>query len=127
MRGQPLICSGNCEVATAWEGYLRLTRVSTSRGAEMHRLTMAVAVAALASAPILTATPVAAAASVNNTTTHTQPAVPAGPRVQALGDIDELNCCLGLLLEVELPATVRAHLAPCQHELFNLGNIINTF
>ena len=43
------------------------------------------------------------------------------PRVTAMGDIDELNCCLGLLLEVVLPQAVRDHLAPCQHELFNLG------
>ena len=43
------------------------------------------------------------------------------PRVTAMGDIDELNCCLGLLLEAQLPQTVRDHLAPCQHELFNLG------
>jgi len=42
-------------------------------------------------------------------------------RVTAMGDIDELNCCLGLLLEVPLPQAVRAALAPCQHELFNLG------
>lgn len=43
------------------------------------------------------------------------------PRVTAMGDIDELNCCLGLLLEVSLPDTVRGCIAPCQHELFNLG------
>lgn len=43
------------------------------------------------------------------------------PRVTAMGDIDELNCCLGLLLEVSLPEAVRQRLAPCQHELFNLG------
>lgn len=43
------------------------------------------------------------------------------PRVTAMGDIDELNCCLGLLLAIELPQAVRDHLAPCQHELFNLG------
>jgi cob(I)alamin adenosyltransferase len=42
-------------------------------------------------------------------------------RVTAMGDIDELNCCLGLLLEATLPPAVREHLAPCQHELFNLG------
>jgi len=61
----------------------------------MHRLTMAVAMAALASAPMLTATPVAGAASVNTTTTHTQPAVPAGPRVQALdcyGTTGNMGC-----------------------------------
>lgn len=43
------------------------------------------------------------------------------PRVTAMGDVDELNCCLGLLLAWELPDAVRVALAPCQHELFNLG------
>lgn len=42
-------------------------------------------------------------------------------RVEAMGDADELNCCLGLLLAVPLVDAVRAALAPCQHELFNLG------
>lgn len=42
-------------------------------------------------------------------------------RVAAMGDADELNCCLGLLLAVPLHDAVRAALAPCQHELFNLG------
>lgn len=42
-------------------------------------------------------------------------------RVDAMGHVDELNCCLGLLLVVQLPEAVRAALAPCQHELFNLG------
>ncbi|MDP3859526.1 MAG: cob(I)yrinic acid a,c-diamide adenosyltransferase [Stagnimonas sp.] len=42
-------------------------------------------------------------------------------RVDAMGHVDELNCCLGLLLVVELPEPVRAALSPCQHELFNLG------
>ena len=42
-------------------------------------------------------------------------------RVDAMGHVDELNCCLGLMLEAELPAGVRAAVAPCQHELFNLG------
>lgn len=42
-------------------------------------------------------------------------------RVDAMGHVDELNCCLGLLLVVPLPEPVRAALAPCQHELFNLG------
>ena len=38
-----------------------------------------------------------------------------------MGHVDELNCCLGLLLAVPLPDGVHAALAPCQHELFNLG------
>lgn len=42
-------------------------------------------------------------------------------RVDALGEVDELNCCLGLLLALTLPPAVHGALAPCQHELFNLG------
>jgi len=43
------------------------------------------------------------------------------PRIQALGDIDELNSCLGLLLAEKLPAAVRAALLQVQHDLFDLG------
>jgi cob(I)alamin adenosyltransferase len=42
-------------------------------------------------------------------------------RVRALGDVDELNSHLGLLLCEELPADVRALLVEVQHQLFNLG------
>ena len=42
-------------------------------------------------------------------------------RIDAIGNVDELNCCLGLLLVLPLPEGVRAALAPVQHELFNLG------
>jgi len=42
-------------------------------------------------------------------------------RIQALGDIDELNSCLGLLLVEKLPALVRAALLQVQHDLFDLG------
>lgn len=45
----------------------------------------------------------------------------SAPRVQALGDVDELNCCVGLLLVQELPEGMRASLATTQHELFDLG------
>jgi cob(I)alamin adenosyltransferase len=43
------------------------------------------------------------------------------PRVAALGDIDELNCALGLVLAEELPKEVRAVLSEVQHDLFDLG------
>lgn len=43
------------------------------------------------------------------------------PRVTALGEVDELNCLLGLLLCEVLPEAVRGALAPVQHELFELG------
>jgi cob(I)alamin adenosyltransferase len=42
-------------------------------------------------------------------------------RVQALGDVDELNSSLGVLLAEPLPDDVRELLVVIQHELFNLG------
>jgi cob(I)alamin adenosyltransferase len=42
-------------------------------------------------------------------------------RVQAMGDVDELNSQLGVLLAEALPADVRELLITVQHELFNLG------
>ncbi|MEK8051809.1 cob(I)yrinic acid a,c-diamide adenosyltransferase [Ideonella sp. DXS22W] len=42
-------------------------------------------------------------------------------RVQAMGDVDELNSSLGVLLAEPLPADVRELLVVVQHELFNLG------
>ena len=42
-------------------------------------------------------------------------------RVHAMGDIDELNSQIGLLLCEEMPADLRALLVEIQHQLFNLG------
>ena len=42
-------------------------------------------------------------------------------RVQAMGDVDELNSNIGVLLAEPLPDEVRELLAVIQHELFNLG------
>ena len=42
-------------------------------------------------------------------------------RVAAMGDIDELNSQLGVLLAEPLPDEVRTLLQQVQHELFNLG------
>jgi len=42
-------------------------------------------------------------------------------RVQAMGDVDELNSSLGVLLCERLPPAVRALLVAVQHELFDLG------
>ena len=42
-------------------------------------------------------------------------------RVAAMGDVDELNSQLGVLLAEPLPADVRELLVTVQHELFNLG------
>jgi len=43
------------------------------------------------------------------------------PRVAALGDVDELNAVIGLLLCEELPDAVRTLLTGVQHDLFDLG------
>lgn len=42
-------------------------------------------------------------------------------RVHAMGDVDELNSCLGVLLCESLPADVRLLLTEIQHDLFDLG------
>lgn len=42
-------------------------------------------------------------------------------RIQAIGDVDELNSNLGVLLAEPLPEDVRELLVSIQHELFNLG------
>jgi len=42
-------------------------------------------------------------------------------RVHAMGEVDELNSNIGVLLCEELPADVRALLVEIQHQLFNLG------
>ena len=42
-------------------------------------------------------------------------------RIDAIGEVDELNSSLGLLLCEELPARVRAALLDIQHDLFDLG------
>ncbi|WP_021027899.1 cob(I)yrinic acid a,c-diamide adenosyltransferase [Comamonas sp. B-9] len=45
----------------------------------------------------------------------------ASGRPQAMGDVDELNSHIGLLLCELLPADVRELLVDIQHQLFNLG------
>ena len=47
------------------------------------------------------------------------------PRVRALGDLDELNSALGLLLAEELPQPLRELLGEVQHDLFDLGGEIS--
>ncbi len=42
-------------------------------------------------------------------------------RIRALGDIDELNSCIGVLLAERIPAAVRKALLQIQHDLFDLG------
>ena len=42
-------------------------------------------------------------------------------RIDAIGEIDELNSTLGVLLAEELPEPIRAALIGVQHDLFDLG------
>jgi cob(I)alamin adenosyltransferase len=42
-------------------------------------------------------------------------------RIHAIGEIDELNSTLGVLLAEELPAPMREILEAIQHDLFDLG------
>jgi len=42
-------------------------------------------------------------------------------RVHAMGDVDELNCHIGVLLCEDMPGDVRSLLVEIQHQLFNLG------
>jgi cob(I)alamin adenosyltransferase len=42
-------------------------------------------------------------------------------RVHAMGDVDELNSNIGVLLCEDMPADVRGVLVEIQHQLFNLG------
>lgn len=42
-------------------------------------------------------------------------------RVNAMGDVDELNSQIGVLLCEDLPASVRQELISIQHDLFDLG------
>jgi len=43
------------------------------------------------------------------------------PRIQALGDVDELNSAIGLVLAEDVPAGARAVLLQVQQDLFDLG------
>ena len=46
------------------------------------------------------------------------------PRVRAMGDLDELNSAIGLVLAEDIPPEVRAPLAAVQNDLFDLGGEI---
>jgi len=45
-------------------------------------------------------------------------------RIDVIGEVDELNSTLGVLLAEELPEAVRAALTGIQHDLFDLGGEI---
>src|SRR5687767_3108660 len=42
-------------------------------------------------------------------------------RVHALGDVDELNCVIGMVLAEDVPPEVRDALGQVQHDLFDVG------
>jgi len=42
-------------------------------------------------------------------------------RIEAIGSVDELNSCIGVLLAENLEEGVRSRLADIQHDLFDLG------
>jgi cob(I)alamin adenosyltransferase len=42
-------------------------------------------------------------------------------RIQAIGDVDELNCLIGVLLSEPVPDDIRELLVDLQHALFDLG------
>ena len=43
------------------------------------------------------------------------------PRIDVLGELDELNCAIGCVLAEELPESVRSALRAIQNDLFDLG------
>ena len=43
------------------------------------------------------------------------------PRIHSLGEVDELNSFVGLLLCEDMPAELREELVSIQHDLFDLG------
>ncbi len=44
------------------------------------------------------------------------------PRIETIGQIDELNCTLGMVLAHDIRAEIRACLSEAQHKLFDLGS-----
>jgi cob(I)alamin adenosyltransferase len=49
----------------------------------------------------------------------------AAARIAALGEVDELNSAIGMLLAEELPAPIRDALLAVQHDLFDLGGEVS--
>ena len=47
------------------------------------------------------------------------------PRVAALGEIDELNSAIGVLLAEPMPERIRGNLQSVQHDLFDLGGDVS--
>ena len=47
------------------------------------------------------------------------------PRIAALGDLDELNSAIGMVLAEEVPPELRGALGEVQHDLFDLGGEVS--
>ncbi len=47
------------------------------------------------------------------------------PEIQAIGDVDELNSVLGMLLAYDIPDDLRTVFLKIQHQLFDLGAQLN--
>jgi cob(I)alamin adenosyltransferase len=43
------------------------------------------------------------------------------PRIEVMGNLDELNCAIGVVLAEPLPASIESALASVQNDLFDLG------
>ena len=48
------------------------------------------------------------------------------PEIQAIGDVDELNSAIGMVLAYDIPDELRTILLTIQHQLFNLGAELNS-
>ena len=48
------------------------------------------------------------------------------PRVEAYGDVDELNACLGMARSIEMMPRVDEVLVPIQRDLFGIGALLAT-
>ncbi|MGH9420363.1 MAG: ATP:cob(I)alamin adenosyltransferase, partial [Thermoanaerobaculia bacterium] len=48
------------------------------------------------------------------------------PRVEAYGDVDELNAVLGLARAVEMMPRIDEVLVPIQRDLFSIGALLST-
>jgi len=48
------------------------------------------------------------------------------PQVQAIGDVDELNCAIGVVLTQNIPDNLKEVMLQVQHQLFNLGAELNS-
>ena len=47
------------------------------------------------------------------------------PQIQAIGDVDELNSVLGMLMTHDMPKELQDIIVEIQHQLFNLGAELN--